>query len=199
MIDHPNNRWQQKMQKRHAIPIYKDYWRATSDDIEEVDSMGETNDFAKRLDYSGLDKLIHDKNTDIHLAQRFRRPSRFQVDFSLRMTTTGGRKSEYYKLQEAYENGHYIPTRYAFGVGKDDGEDGVNEGFDFFCLIDNRVFVQKLVDGEIEPCETHQNNGDNKQAAYFSLDKLRKHNLMIREWDNDDFEQEDGQSTLARF
>lgn len=170
--------WQERMQP-YANRYYSAYWDVSDGQIRDVDGLD--SELAAQLDYSGCDKLVHTESGDVHVAQRFRRPPEngYSRDFSLRKTTTNGMKSEWYKLQRAYQNGYYIPTRYAFGVAGD-------EGFDYFCLLDNRRFVRLLTNGELEGKETNENKVDGKEVVYYPINRLAECDVVLREWGEKD-------------
>lgn len=165
--------WAIEVQEKCAIPIYQQIWLEC--EIEEVDKIGMGgNDFAKRRDFSGLDKIVLYKGNEIHIAQRFRGrdPRRRNYDFSLRYVTPGlegAKEAEYFKLIEAYNQDLWIPNKYAWGVTKT-GQS--NSGFEKFYIYNVRKILKAIVDGDINNIGVYS-NGDGSNGIYFRLDDLK--------------------------
>lgn len=165
--------WAIKVQEKSALPIYKEVWQGC--EIEEVDKIGmEGNDFAKRRDFSGLDKIVLFKGNEIHIAQRFRGryPRRNSYDFSLRYITPGlegSKNAEYFKLIEAYKQDLWFPNKYVWGVTKTENPES---GFDKLYIYNVRKFIKAVVDGYIKSVGVYS-NGDGSKGIYFRLDDMK--------------------------
>ena len=167
------HKWAIQVQEKCAIPIYHKIWQGC--EIEEVDKIGmEGNDFAKRRDFSGLDKIILYRGNEIHIAQRFRGkdPRRPSYDFSLRYITPGlegAKEAEYFKLIEAYKQDLWFPNKYAWGVTKNGQSDS---GFTEFYIYNVRTLLKAIVDGDIKSLGVYS-NGDGSNGIYFKSEDLK--------------------------
>jgi len=171
--------WAIKVQQHQAIPIYNTIWPGCT--IEEVDVIGQKNDFAKRRDFSGLDKIIVLNGNEIHIAQRFRKPREdgSEVDFSFRYMTPGPKgesvKSEYFKLIEAIKNDMWFPNKYVWGLTKNVW---FNSGFDRFYVYNLRKILNAILDEQIKDVGKFP-NGDGSTGIYFKLEDL----MPFVEWE----------------
>jgi len=177
--------WSIEMQKRHALDYYRKKW--VVDHITEVDDEGDDHDGFKRLDFSGIDKIVHTERQTIHIAQRFRQMRNtseglLKPDFSLRYGTYNGAATEYQKLKESYNGLGNVPQVYGFGIVPHGRQVGRKNGFKEFYLID----LQKFLDlhfgkGEITSLEIAP-NGDNSSGIYFDLNQLILKDCIIDCW-----------------
>lgn len=189
--------WEMEIQTRYALDIYKHIWRGCK--IEEVDKEAMENDFAKRRDFSGLDKIIKVNGNEIHLAQRFRKPRKDggAVDFSFRYKTLGldgnPREAEYFLLLEAYREGYWYPNKYAFGVTK--GENIECGGFTEFYVFNLSPLLEAIDNGWLTEIGIYPNRGkdgipDGSSGIYFRIENLKEFIF---------WEMPKGQITLDKF
>lgn len=168
--------WAIKVQENCAMPIYRQIW--TGCQIEEVDKIGMNgNDFAKRRDFSGLDKIILLHGNEIHLAQRFRGYEPIEkryskgYDFSLRYNTPGligTKEAEYFKLVEAIKTDVWFPNKYIWGVTKTDDP---KSGFEILNIYNVRKMMTAIINKEVKPIGVYP-NGDGSSGIYFKLNDL---------------------------
>lgn len=177
-----------KLQELYAMPLYCAYWGVRREHIDEHD--GNDSDMSRRQDFSGHDKCISPGDGRYYtMAQRFRgEKDNYSIDFSLRYESPGGR-TEYDKVETANEDPYGDPPRfYAHGVTADDGEEGLDDGFRHFRLIDFHRFCELHFDGVIEPIwpPGHKNNqnGDGTSALYFEFSDLRDSGCIIEHWEH---------------
>lgn len=179
-------KWAKDMYRFHA-PIY--YWRFW-DDIEEIDDPeagGESNDKMKRLDFSGIDKIVYTPTNQIHIAQRFRTMRNTdegleEPDFSIRVETYNDNPTEYQKLKTAWTGVGNTPSVYAFGITPYGRQVALDEGFNKFFLIDCAEFLRRHFDtNDIEILEEAP-NGDGSMGAYFSLQDLHDYGCILKQW-----------------
>jgi hypothetical protein len=176
--------WSLEMQRRYAIPVYKNYWALSDEQITEVDDAGTEETAAKKIDASGIDKIVEPSTGVRHIAQRFRTPERFgsgelvDPDFSLRVSSYTDRQTEYDKLLNAYRNGGNVPKIYTFGVAADVSKSQSREtGFKAFYFIDLHAFLKQFESGHIQPCSCYP-NGDGSEALYFDIGDLREQGVI---------------------
>jgi hypothetical protein len=178
--------WSINMQKEHALDYYHDFWDV--EEIDEVDAEGEEHDGFKRLDFSGIDKIIHTQTQTIHVAQRFRQMRNLKTgletpDFSLRYETYNDKPTEYQKLKESYNGLGNTPNVYGFGVSPYGRQVGMNDGFEEFYLIDMDQFLQSHFDDSELPEIGKIPNGDNSTGIYFDLEELDMKNCILKHWE----------------
>lgn len=177
--------WSIDMQQNHALRYYRDYWDV--EEITEVDKEGKENDSMKRLDYSGIDKIVYTDTKSIHVAQRFRRMRNegrelVKPDFSIRYETYNSSATEYQKLKENYSGIGNVPDVYGFGITPYGRKVALNSGFKEFHLIDMEDFLTLHFDDEaIEMIGKHP-NGDGSMGAYFSISDLEDNGCVIQKW-----------------
>lgn len=172
--------WEMEIQTRYALDIYKSVWFGC--EIEEVDKEAMGNDFAKRRDFSGLDKIIKVNRNEIHLAQRFRKPrEKGTVDFSFRYKTPSPdgnpREAEYFLLLQAYREGYWCPNKYAFGVTK--GNNTECGGFNKFFIFDLLPLLEAIDTGQIREMGIYPNRKrdgalDGSSAIYYRVEDLKE-------------------------
>lgn len=173
--------WSCRVQERHAIPIYEQYW--TGCNILEVDAVGRDETVARHLDFGDVDKIIELSNgTSLHVAQRFRQPRQNgqQVDFSFRCHRPhADHPVEYERLLEAYQTeGASYPARYAFGVTH---PDAVERGFQQFWIFKTEPILEAIESGEIEPTSPIP-NPDGTKARYIEIDDLHDAGCVAHEF-----------------
>lgn len=178
--------WSIKMQEDHALRYYRDYWDGI-EKIDEVDSQGKENEAMKRLDFSGIDKIIHTEMGSIHVAQRFRQMRNLEnglkePDFSLRIETYNDKPTEYQKLKNAHTGIGSTPQVYGFGITPYGRQVAKNNGFKKFYLIDVARFLEVHLDKGIVNIMTKAPNGDGSKGAYFSIDELERHGCIMQMW-----------------
>lgn len=171
--------WEMEIQTRYALNIYKIVWVGC--EIEEVDKEAMENDFAKRRDFSGLDKIIKVNRNEIHLAQRFRKPrERGTVDFSFRYKTPGSdgnpREAEYFLLLEAYKKGYWYPNKYAFGVTK--GSNTECHGFKEFYIFDLLPLLEAIDNRRVTEIGIYPNYNhgvpDGSSGIYYRIEDIKE-------------------------
>lgn len=166
--------WSEKMQK-HAEGYYQDFWPEC--EVLDVDTYGKDEEVAKYLDFSGVDKMVlRDDGLLVHVAQRFRRPrdGGEKIDFTIRCKREYSEHLiEYHKLLEAYKNNCQYPSYYAFGVSK---EDGLENGFENFWILNTHDIVEGLVSTEGEYkgfwAKGPVDNGDGTLFRYIPFNHL---------------------------
>lgn len=178
--------WSLQMQKRFAIPVYKNYWSISESQITEVDAHAEDEQAAQKIDASGIDKMVEPDTGVRHLAQRFRTLSErdgqiFDPDFSIRTSTYNDKETEYDKLLNAYRNGGNVPKIYTFGIGASVSKtDCLDSGFKDFYFLDLHRFLKLLDQAQIEACASYP-NGDGSKALYFKIEELRDTEIVRTE------------------
>jgi len=183
MMSYSSNRhqWAVKMQKRHAIPIYEEWWPNCR--IEEVDEESlEREGAARVLDFSGIDKIIElESGESFHLAQRFRVNRGKRTDFTLRYQGVTGRDAEYKRLLTNYESRFgSIPPLYSFGIGtSSDRSECLKNGFKFFALYDLNTFMEELATDEARRNGPIPNRDGSTFFAY-SLEDMEDY--LVKKW-----------------
>ena len=149
-------KWVLEIQEKLAIPlIYNQVWPKC--EIKCLDD-DEDDKLKKILDVSGADKLIKWKNGTVSfLGQRFRRYksslARGYDDFTLRKERPKtDYKAECYKIIDAIENGKLLAAYYAYGHVNTD-----ETGFEKFRILHFRIFIEKWVNEELNPCQQPYN------------------------------------------
>jgi len=116
--------WQEGIQKRLAMPIYKSVW--PNAEIVEIDAQ-RGNDLAAALDIGGADKMLRFPDGGLaFLGQRFRRYNSWHVerdgyikeydDFTLRADRPlSHRKTEFEKILAALDRAGFTAGYYAYG------------------------------------------------------------------------------------
>lgn len=176
-----------KMQERFAIPIYKEYWSLSDEEITEVDIHAETEHAALEMDMSGIDKIVKPLTGVRHIAQRFRTLSEIKggrvvdPDFSIRTSTYGDEDTEYDKLMNAHRNGGQVPKVYTFGIGAAVSKsDCLESGFKDFYFLKLPRFLKLVDHGKVKACQSHP-NGDGTKALYFEIQDLRDNRIIQNE------------------
>jgi hypothetical protein len=177
--------WSIDMQQEHALSYYHDYWNV--EEITEVDVEGEDHDGFKRLDFSGIDKIVHTKTQTYHVAQRFRQMRNKEdgvakPDFSLRYETYNGEPTEYQKLKESHNGIGNTPDVYGFGITPHGRQIGVKDGFKEFYLIDLQRFLKLHFDREEITGTGPIPNGDKSKGLYFDLNQLVLKDCVLNNW-----------------
>jgi hypothetical protein len=176
--------WALEMQQRYAVPVYREYWNVSAEEVTEVDELGKTEAAARVLDADGgTDKVIRPSTGIRHVAQRFRKLSKngtqvYDPDFSIRTSTYTDANTEYDKMLNAWRNGGNVPAIYTFGVG--DGtsrKQCLQRGFREFYFLDNHRFLKLVDGGHLEPIACH-GNGDGSEALYYTVESLRNNGVV---------------------
>ena len=163
------------MQKRFAIDIYKQVWPGC--EVLPVDE--QETEWSKKLDYSGVDKIILiDGCTRIDLPQRFRNKNSGS-DFTIRCSLPNGKRTEAHKLAKTYkEHRDHFPKFYALGV-----YDGKNKskGFEDFYIINLRDLWDKAKEGHVNS-ERKIAHGSKEEFAIFEKEELARLDLIHYQW-----------------
>lgn len=180
-----NDGWQSTVQSKFAIDIYEQFWDGC--EVIENDSLGETERTARILDFGDVDKIIKIKGTQIHLAQRFRKPywngSKWaNPDFTLRYSRPiSDNEIEYTRLMNAYENGAAAyPKRYSFGRVHNDHEKGLYELY----IINTDSLIESIKSESIEEKGPISTNEGQKFTAY-SIDEIKRNGCIVKEWNEE--------------
>jgi hypothetical protein len=169
------DQWALKMQERYALDVYKEYWGVSSCDITEVDQLrADGVGLAKMLDADGgTDKIIQPNGIPVFVAQRFRKNSKYPVDFSIRARTYSQAETEIHKLLRSKESNGNLPGVYAFGVGDSlNKQDCLETGFKEMHFLDVEKVLKLLDSGEVES-ERHP-NGDGSAGMYIEISDLHE-------------------------
>lgn len=177
-----NYSWAMKMQQRHTLPLYQQYWQGA--DIIEIDKLGDeaSDDEAKNaletMDYSGMDKLIvTDAGYPIWLSQRIRpdnkkynTPDRmYGVGFSIRTETFSGSDTEIHKLGAGIDDQIGCTPAYAFGVAdvfKNGSKEALNwrelglkRGLKYLAIYNTSAIIKGIRDGSIPYDDNSKDDG----------------------------------------
>lgn len=185
------------------MPIYMTYWQASRNDIDEIDKMGTDSaaggqQLARRIDFSGIDKMIRAANADIHLAQRFRSNSDdYSVGFTIRSKTGGDARSERERLMDNYLNKGNYPRVYSLGIALENRRTLESDGFERFYLVDVSVFLNALHNETIEPSNAFD-NGDGSAGEAYDIADLVGIGAIDEVWDRQELEQVYEQNRVNR-
>lgn len=187
--------WSIDMQQQHALHYYRSHWDNIKR-IEEVDAQAQNNEAMKRLDFSGIDKIIYTELESIHIAQRFRRMRNtkdglIDPDFSIRFETYGDNPTEYQKLEKSYNGVGSIPQVYGFGITPYGRKVALDSGFKKFYLIDVDSFLKShFKHNEVEIME-RKPNGDGSAGVFFDIDDIKNAGCIISEWPDEQTQPDD--------
>lgn len=180
--------WQATVQEEFAVPIYKDIWGDCA--VHENDSLADDESTALVLDYGDVDKIILRNNgTQIHMAQRFRKPFYSKrhdewrdPDFTLRYSRpTSDNTVEYERLMSAHESGNSAyPRRYAFGRVHNDATKGLYELY----IFDTDKLIDTIKSGLVDESGPIQTDEGQEMMAY-SVDELIHHDVAVHKWDEE--------------
>jgi len=178
-----NDGWQSTVQSEFAIDIYESFWENC--EVIENDSLGETETTARILDFGDVDKIIKIKGTQIHLAQRFRKPYRDGIDpdFTLRYSRpTSEHEIEYSRLMSAHTNGAAAyPKRYSFGRVYNDHQKGLYELY----IIDTDSLIEAIKSNQINEKGPISTREGQKFTAY-DIQEIRGCGALVMEWNDND-------------
>jgi len=177
------HKWEKEVQQKYALDIYKRVWPGC--DVTEIDLETDTSVSLKKLDFSGLDKLVIWRGVSYHIAQRFRGPREDGdvVDFSFRYKTPdnkgGIRKAEFFNLKNAYNNNGWMPNFYVFGITVN-GPSELNQrdsgGFLVLYIYELKRMIKAIVDGRLKEIGVYRNSKggvwDGSSGIYYALDDL---------------------------
>jgi len=182
--------WSITMQKEHALRYYRNYWNGV-ERIEEVDAKAKESDAMRRLDFSGIDKIIYTGVQSVHVAQRFRQMRNtdnyglIEPDFSIRIESYTDKPTEYQKLKEAYNGIGSTPQVYGFGITPHGRQVATSDGFKKFYLIDVDEFLENHFGEGVLKMEGKHPNGDGSMGAYFSIADMEQQDCILEKWPKD--------------
>jgi len=178
-----NDGWQATVQSSYAIDIYESIWGGC--EVIENDSLGQTETTAKILDFGDVDKIIKIKGTQIHMAQRFRKPYAGGVDpdFTLRYSRPiSSHEIEYSRLMSAYTNdAAAYPKRYSFGRVYNDHTKGLYELY----IIDTDSLIEGINSGQIDE-EGPIPTGEGQKFTAYDIEDIKNAGAIVKEWNDND-------------
>lgn len=201
------DKWAKKMQRKHAVSIYHDFW---GDDCEVIhnDSEAENENVALFLDMFGdIDKIIKINSNGVELpvymAQRFRtiRNNGALPDFSFRWHPD--KTVEWDRLKEGYlnDNLNSIPGRYAFGRAcSQDKTASLELGFRDFFVFDTEAILRGILETNRIELRGPVPNGDETYFKWMNLRELESCIVERRSYNcSPDAEREEFQSALDAY
>jgi len=176
-----NDGWQAKVQREHAISIYRQFWDGC--EVIENDANGKTEETARVLDYGDVDKIIKIAGTQIHMAQRFRKPwgpnNNQDPDFTIRHSRpVSERTIEYERLMSAHKNdAAAYPKRYAFGRVYPEHEKGLYELY----IFNTDKLISAIKSGEV-PEHGPKRVGEGQTMMWYDVSDIRSAGVIEKEW-----------------
>lgn len=173
------------------LPTYiNDEFGVPHEDIHHVDSLNgeryERSDafrLAEVLDFTGIDRIVDEKDRVFGVGCRVRPNKPNRTDFSIRCDNgVDGIGSEHDNILNAVKNGGIYPTYYLYGIYNDSME------FDKVHLIEIRRMMYDVISGALEPTATNTVNEGKATAHFYDMGTLDDHGFVKRTWDFSDAE-----------
>lgn len=167
-----------------ADRYYREHFGVTEHCIYSFEScfdgeydVGDAERSLQLLDFAGLDRLVDvNGNRIVPIAQRYR-PVDGGHDFSFRVTNGKGKDAEYDKCLNAFRNGGFYPSVYAFGIA-----DADESSFVEFHLLDTRRLLMAIETGELQGDGPYDSPDGQTKALYYSIEDLREAGCILNSW-----------------